>query len=63
MASKNEITGCEIKTKPQSQAYANGWELAFAKKTYSEWCEFVGENAKHEVGSRKMSYKEFLNLR
>jgi phospholipase C len=34
---RNDITGKVIKTNPQSQAYADGWERIYAKKTAYEW--------------------------
>lgn len=37
MASINDITGQEIKTKPQTSKYAEGWDRIFAKKTAYEW--------------------------
>lgn len=42
MASKNEITGKEIKSAPASKAYAEGWERIFAKKSSNSWLEESG---------------------
>lgn len=37
MATTNDITGQEIKTKPVTNAYSVGWERIFAKKSAYEW--------------------------
>lgn len=37
MATTNDITGQEIKTKPVTNAYSKGWDRIFAKKSSNEW--------------------------
>lgn len=36
MASRNEITGDEIKSKPTSKEFTDGWERIFGKKNIEE---------------------------
>jgi hypothetical protein len=42
MATKNNITGDEIKSKTLSKQGRDNWEIAFSRKTAIEWAELDG---------------------
>lgn len=64
MASKNNITGDEIKTSSYSKNGRENHDLIFAKRTVQEWAKIEGLTVSvDEISeSEKISYSEFKEL-
>jgi hypothetical protein len=63
MATKNDITGAEIKSGILSTEGRSNWDKAFSKKSVADWLHYEdNNNAAIIANDTPVSYKEFCEL-
>ena len=64
MATKNNVTGDEIKTSSYSKQGRENHDLIFAKKTAQEWAKIEGIMISVDtvIESEKISYSQFKKI-
>jgi hypothetical protein len=62
MATKNDITGAEIKSGILSTEGRSNWDKAFAKKSAADWLHYEENVTVIVADDTPISYKEFCEL-
>jgi hypothetical protein len=62
MASKNDITGAEIKSGILSSEGRSNWDKAFSKKSVADWLHYDENVTVIVADDTPISYKEFCEL-